>query len=225
MCVQFTPYALTDITKLLLLKTYNMNKKTKKSLIEYSSIGTLLLTLFATGLHNEVFGFMQRGLLATGIMNPDLEQKAELVTDDVATLDSSPKADFSMNLINSKGNKVSMEEFRGKVIFMNIWATWCPPCIAEMPGINRLYNDVNKEDVVFIMLSVDQNFQKAIDFNKKKGYDFEVYRVDGQMPQMYSTQSIPTTYVIDSSEKIALTHLGMGDYDTKEFKEFLQQLK
>ena len=94
-----------------------------------------------------------------------------------------------------------------------------------MPGINNLYNDVNKEDVVFIMLSVDQDFQKAIDFNKKKGYDFEVYRVDGQLPQMYSTQSIPTTYVIDANEKIALTHLGMGDYDTDEFKEYLQDLK
>ena len=202
-----------------------MNKKTKKSLIEYSVIGAIILTLFATGLHTEVLGFMQRGLLATGIMNPDLEQKAELATAEVATNDSNPKADFSMNLINSKGEKVSMEEFRGKVIFMNIWATWCPPCIAEMPGINKLYNDVNKEDVVFIMLSVDQDFQKAIDFNKNKGYDFEVYRVDGQMPQIYSTQSIPTTYVIDAKEKIALTHLGMGDYDTNEFKEFLQDLK
>lgn len=202
-----------------------MNKKTKKSLIEYSVIGAIILTLFATGLHTEVLGFMQRGLLATGIMNPDLEQKAELATAEVTANDSNPKADFSMNLINSKGEKVSMEEFRGKVIFMNIWATWCPPCIAEMPGINKLYNDVNKEDVVFIMLSVDQDFQKAIDFNKKKGYDFEVYRVDGQMPQMYSTQSIPTTYVIDANEKIALTHLGMGDYDTDEFKEFLQDLK
>jgi len=202
-----------------------MNKKTKKSLIEYSVIGAIILTLFATGLHTEVLGFMQRGLLATGIMNPDLEQKAELASADIASVDSSPKADFSMNLINSKGERVSMEEFRGKVIFMNIWATWCPPCIAEMPGINKLYNDVNKEDVVFIMLSVDQNFQKAIDFNKKKGFDFEVYRVEGQMPQMYSTQSIPTTYVIDAKEKIALTHLGMGDYDTDEFKEFLQDLK
>ncbi len=202
-----------------------MNKKTKKSLIEYSVIGVIILTLFATGLHTEVLGFMQRGLLATGIMNPDLEQKAELATAEVATMDSNPNADFSMNLINSKGEKVSMEEFRGKVIFMNVWATWCPPCIAEMPGINKLYNDVNKEDVVFIMLSVDQDFQKAIDFNKKKGFDFEVYRVEGQMPQMYSTQSIPTTYVIDAKEKIALTHLGMGDYDTDEFKEFLQELK
>jgi len=202
-----------------------MNKKTKKSLIEYSVIGAIILTLFATGLHTEVLGFMQRGLLATGMMNPDLEQKAELATAEVAAIDSNPKADFSMKLINSKGEKVSMEEFRGKVIFMNVWATWCPPCIAEMPGINKLYNDVKNEDVVFIMLSVDQNFQKAIDYNKNKGYDFEVYRVEGQMPQMYSTQSIPTTYVIDAKEKIALTHLGMGDYDTDEFKEFLQDLK
>ncbi len=202
-----------------------MNKKTKKSLIEYGIIGVIILTLFATGLHTEVLGFMQRGILATGIMNPDLEQKAALPTSEVATIDSKPKADFSMNLINSKGEKVPLEEFRGKVIFINVWATWCPPCIAEMPGINKLYKDVNKEDVVFIMLSVDQDFQKAIDFNKNKGYEFEVYRIEGRMPKMYATQNIPTTYVIDANQKIALTHMGMGDYDTREFREFLQELK
>ena len=61
-------------------------------------------------------------MLATGIMNPDVEEKAK------ATESSDyPEADFNLDLINSKGEKVSMEQFKGKVIFINIWATWCPP--------------------------------------------------------------------------------------------------
>ncbi len=194
-----------------------MKKKTKKSLIEYGIIIAIFGSLYFTGLHTEVLGFLQRGILATGIMNPDLDKK-----DDPAVIENNPQADFSMKLINSKGEQVAMEELRGKVIFMNIWATWCPPCIAEMPGINKLYKDVDKENVVFIMLSVDQDFKKARDYNNRKGYDFEVYEAVGGMPQMYHSQSIPTTYVIDSEGNLVLTHLGMGDYNTKDFKEFLE---
>ena len=120
-----------------------MKKKTKKSLIEYGVIIAIFGGLYITGLHTEVLGFLQRGILATGIMNPDLE-KEPLLADN----STYPQADFSMNLINSKGEKVAMEELRGKVIFMNIWATWCPPCIAEMPGINKLYKDIDKDRAI-----------------------------------------------------------------------------
>ena len=197
-----------------------MNKKAKKNIIEYGIIGVVALTLFATGLHTEVIGFLQRGILKTGLMDPDLKNAAEF-----SNKQNNPPANYNLNLVNSKGEEINMEDFRGKVVFMNVWATWCPPCVAEMPGINNLYNDVKNEDIVFIMLSVDQDFQKAIDFNKKKGYDFEVYRAKGPMPPIYNSQSLPTTYVIGADETLALTHMGMGDYDTREFKEFLRALK
>ncbi len=194
-----------------------MNKQMKKKLIEYSVFGGLFLTLFLTGLHTEVFGFIQRGVLETGIMNPDTEKKAAS-----AKVAANPKADFSLRLVNAKGEKVSMEQFRGKVIFINLWATWCPPCVAEMPGINALYNEVNEEEVVFLMLSVDQDFEKAKRFKEKKGFDFEVYQADGGIPQMYYSQSIPTTFIINAKGELALTHTGMADYNTPEFKKFLR---
>lgn len=192
----------------------------KKNLIEYGVVATVLLTLFLTGLHTEVFGLLQRGVLVTGIMNPDVEEKANAVHQE-----DYPKVDFNLNLIDSKGEKVSMEQFRGKVIFINIWATWCPPCIAEMPGINNLFNDMKDEDVVFLMLSVDQDFEKAKRFNQKKGFDFEIYQADGGIPRMYYTESIPTTFVISATGELALTHKGMADYNTTAFKQFLKNLK
>lgn len=196
-----------------------MNKKLKKNLIEYGLIGAVFIILFATGLHTEVFGFLQRGLLATGLMKPDIEQR-----EDMAVASSSKKAVLDLQLVNSQGEAVNMKEFEGKVIFLNFWATWCPPCIAEMPGINSLYKDVKDDNVKFIMLSVDQDFGKAVKFRKNKGYDFEIYKIAGPLPKMYSTRSIPTTYVIDSDGNLALTHLGMGDFNTSDFKQFLKNL-
>lgn len=197
-----------------------MTKKMKKKLIEYGITGSLILVLFLTGLHTEIFGFIQRGVLETGMLNPDVEEKVES-----AERISNPEADFNMTLINSKGETVNMEDYRGKVIFMNLWATWCPPCIAEMPGINDLYNDVKDEDIVFIMLSLDDNFDKAKRFKEKKGFNFEVYQPVGGIPQMYYSRSIPTTYIIDARSGLALTQTGMADYDTEEFKAFLRKLK
>src|SRR5690606_33010162 len=195
-----------------------MNPKTKKNLREYGIMGGVLLLLFVTGLHTEVFGFLQRGILATGLMNPDLEQRSALGN-------SLEKADYNIKLVDSQGKSVVLSDLKGKVIFLNIWATWCPPCIAEMPGINRLYKDVDQDEVAFVMLSVDDDFEKAIAFREKKGYDFEIYRLAGSMPAMYASNSIPSTYVIDAEGNLALTHQGMGQFDTKDFKEFLEGLK
>ncbi|MFD0976003.1 TlpA family protein disulfide reductase [Salinimicrobium gaetbulicola] len=197
-----------------------MNKKLKKNLIEYGIIGAVFIMLFVTGLHTEVFGFLQRGILATGLMNPNTEEKAE-----VAATTPAKGAILDLNLVNSKGEQVNMKQFKGKVIFLNFWATWCPPCIAEMPGIHNLYKEVKDDNVEFIMLSVDQDFEKAKKFKKNKGYEFEIYQATDPIPQMYSTRNIPTTYVIDYEGNIALTHLGMGNFDTNDFKQFLKNLQ
>lgn len=133
-----------------------------------------------------------------------------------------PKASYNMELENSKGERVSMEDFKGKVIFMNVWATWCAPCIEEMPTIQNLYKEVDKESVRFIMLSMDQDFEKAIAFRDKYGYDFEIYRLLGPMPAIYHTKLIPTTFVINSAGDLVLQHDGMGEFDTPEFKKFLR---
>lgn len=197
-----------------------MSKKLKKNLIEFGLIGAVFTGLFVTGLHTEVLGFLQRGILATGLMDPKTEEKAELA---VAT--SATNVTMNFDMVNSKGEKVNLEEFRGKVVFLNFWATWCPPCIAEMPGINNLYEEMKNENIEFIMLSFDREFEKAKHFREKKGYDFEIYRPAGPVPAVYSSNSLPTTYVIDAKGNLALTHLGMGNFDTRDFKDFLKELQ
>ena len=168
--------------------------------------------------NNSIFQGATRMLilsLLTGLLN------VSCVSDKKAEEDFR-QATYNMELENSKGERLNMEEFKGKVIFFNVWATWCPPCIEEMPTIHNLYEEIGDEErVAFLMLSMDQDFQKAIEFRDKKGYNFEIYRPVGAIPAMYHTKLIPTTYVINSEGKLVLQHDGMGEFDTEEFKTFL----
>ena len=198
-----------------------MNKKLKKNIIEYGLFAVIVLGIYFSGVPTEIIGFAQRGLLATGAMNPNVEQIAETPE----TMEApATKADFSMQLVNSKGEKVSMEQYRGKTIFINFWATWCPPCVAEMPGINKMYNDIDKDKIEVLMVSFDQKFEKAIQYKSKNAFDFEVYAPAAAIPQMYDSPSIPTTFIIDSKGNLAFTHKGMADYNRADFKEFLKSL-
>ena len=206
------------------------NKNSKKTWVQYGLFAFMAIILYATGRHTDVIGFAQRGILATGLMNPDVEKIAKLRQDnnlsnnETETTSDFPKADYNMKLIDKEGNTITLAAFKGKVIFLNIWATWCPPCVAEMPNIDKLHEEFGNE-VAFVMLSMDQDFEKAKAFDKRKGYDLPIYAQASNLPPMYQSSAIPTTYVIDAAGNLVLTHEGMADYDNTEFKEFLNSLK
>ncbi len=203
-----------------------MDKKKRNSWILNGAIAVIAIALYATGLHTEVIGFAQRGLLATGLMNPDVKEIAQVShgENETAAVPMATKADFNLKLRDRDGNITTLESFKGKVIFMNFWATWCPPCIAEMPSIDKLHEEMG-EEVAFVMISLDRDFELAKAFDTRKGYNLPIYALAGSLPRMYESSAIPTTYVIDADGNLALTHKGMADYNSKEFKKFLTGLK
>ena len=205
-----------------------INKNTKKTLIQYGIFAIVAITLYATGRHTDVIGFAQRGILATGLMNPDVEELSQLRqnenNNETATVSDLAKADLSLKLMDMEGNITSLAALKGKVIFLNFWATWCPPCVAEMPSIDKLHEEMGDE-VAFVMLSLDEDFEKAKAFDKRKGYGLPIYAPASNLPAMYQSSAIPTTYVIDANGNLALTHKGMADYSDPEFKKFLKGLK
>ena len=208
------------------MKKEKKQKSTKRNLIEYGIIAAVAITLYATGLHTEVIGFAQRGLLATGLMTPSVEKIAQDKSDEneaTASTTHAP-ADFNLTLLDENGATKSLAEFKDKVIFMNMWATWCPPCIAEMPNINKLYKEMGDE-VAFVMVSLDEDFETAKAFNKRKGYNLPIYTLQSNRPPMYQSSTVPTTYVIDAKGELVLTHKGMSNYNTSKFKKFLRGLK
>lgn len=190
-------------------------RKINRSILEWGLVLLIGGIVYMGGWHTELLGRAQQGLLFSGLFNPAPEEGP------ISEEKEYPQADFSLKLRNQKGELVEMEALKGKVIFLNLWATWCPPCVAEMPGIDALASKLEGEEVVFLMLSLDKDFQKAKDFRKRKDFGFDVHQLAGDLPQMYYSQSIPTTFVISADGKLVYTHKGMADYDTKRFKEFL----
>lgn len=187
-------------------------KSKKRDLIELAVVLSIIAVIFLTGSQAEVFGKVQQVVLSTGVMN-------------AGELDDSVQKDASYNfrLQNEQGEILDAQTLKGKTIFMNIWATWCAPCVAEMPGINKLYDKLkDNEDVVFLMVSEDREFQKAKDWIAKKGFDFPIYKLATRLPDEYETNVIPTTVVISSEGKIVVKHTGMANYNTRRFRRLLE---
>lgn len=192
----------------------NKKKKLRRDLIEWGIILGIGLILYVTGLHTQVIGTLQGLVLKTGIIQPDTSPEKVI----------SP-AQYEFRLIDREGNLLDGSSLQDKVVFINLWATWCPPCIAEMPDIDRLYDHFKEQEGVrFLMISLDEDFNKAIRFVEKKGFDFEIYRFASPIPDVYQSQVIPTSFVISPDGDIVVKKEGMAKYNSKSFRNFLQSM-
>ena len=183
--------------------------------------------LYFTGLHKNAVALLQRGFLNIGFMSADVPKNNKLKSMNISPQskrleEKMQSMDFRMK--DFSGNTLDFASLKGKVIFLNLWATWCPPCRAEMPNIHSLYNEVASEDIVFIMLSLDKNLKKVDEFMSKYDYQFEIYRPLSNLPDVFQTKSIPSTFIISPHGDIVFQHEGMANYDTDEVKSFLQEM-
>jgi thiol-disulfide isomerase/thioredoxin len=208
-----------------------MNKK-KFSLKDIPGWAVMLAifgVLYLTGLHTEAIGQVQRVLLATGLKNADMPDEIPGTTageiTETSEMGTSPMAGAGFKMQTLDGKTVNFESLKGKVVFMNIWATWCPPCVAEMPNIQKLYEKVGSDKIAFVMLSVDEGgVEKVKKFIDKKGFSFPVYMPAAQLPQEFYSNAIPTTFIVSPEGKIVAKQEGMAEYDTKEVRDFLQSM-
>lgn len=198
-------------------KTPGEKKKSRRrSLIEWGAILSVIGLLYITGLHTEVIGTLQRGLLATGLITPDVPELTEAF----------PEAGDGFYFADRDGTVRSIGQYEGSVLFVNIWATWCPPCIAEMPSIKALYDDLSDhDDITFLLVSMDEEFERAEQFmNRRNMNDLPIYHFRSREPGILESSMIPTTYVITKDGRIAMEKQGLAKYDTPEFKTFLKDL-
>lgn len=111
----------------------------------------------------------------------------------------------SFSLANEKGENVSLADFKGKVILINFWATWCPPCIAEMPALNSLYEKFKDKNFVVIGIASQDAKDDVDDFVKKSGITFPVlYDFDGKVSQKFKVNGFPETLLVSKEGKITL---------------------
>jgi thiol-disulfide isomerase/thioredoxin len=113
---------------------------------------------------------------------------------------------------------------KGKVIIINFWATWCPPCIAEMPSMELLYqNYKDNEDVVFLFVS-NEEVNVINSFMSKKDYTFKVYQSLTQYPKEFDVTSIPRTFIISKEGEIVIDKSGPADWNSDRVTDTIDEL-
>jgi len=142
---------------------------------------------------------------------------------ETSTLPVIEPAAYDWPLTRLDGTQLNFNDYKGKVIFINFWATWCPPCVAEFPSIQELYSKYKDSDVVFIMVS-NEKLGTIESFIEKYGYDFPVYYTQYQAPALLQSSSIPATFIIDKAGKIHVDERRAKRWHTETTTQLLDQL-
>jgi len=185
----------------------------KKELSSWGILLGLLAFLYFSGLLPIIQGALQSVLLSTGLMKPSME---------VPDL-TEQKFDYRGQFTDFKGNTIDLQDYRGKTVFINLWASWCGPCRAEMPHISDLYDAVkDTPDLEFLMIGLDENKLKSEEFMEGKSWTFPVVHASFGLNESLQSESIPTTLVVNKEGKIVFYQQGMSNFNTEEFKAFLR---
>lgn len=128
----------------------------------------------------------------------------------------------SFKILAMDGSVINLSDLKGKKVFVNLWATWCPPCRAEIPSIEKLYKKTDKEKVTFVMLSLDDNFNSAKRFAKAKHLQLPVYYPAENLPPMFNINGIPATFIFDEKGELIKANMGMDDYNTPTYVQLLK---
>lgn len=135
--------------------------------------------------------------------------------------------DFSVPDLS--GKEVALSSLKGKVVLLNFWATWCPPCRAEMPAMENVYRELGDEEFDIVAISTRdarETRSKVVDYIAESGYTFPVLfdQTGTAVPPFYRTGSIPTSYIIDKEGKVVARLIGAYEWDNDEVIELLREL-
>jgi thiol-disulfide isomerase/thioredoxin len=121
------------------------------------------------------------------------------------------------------GEEVRLSDLRGKVVFLNVWATWCPPCVGELPSIEKLAQSLKGEEVAFVLVSQEQA-EVVRKFAENKQLRLPFYVSFGPPPKVFETNAIPATFVLNRRGEVVYQRIGSADWDTDKCRRFLRGL-
>jgi thiol-disulfide isomerase/thioredoxin len=130
--------------------------------------------------------------------------------------------DYDWEVEELDGDVLVLNEMKGQVMLINFWASWCPPCVAEMPGFQELYSDYG-DKVEFLFIARDQK-DKVTRFLTRKEYDLPVYFERGLTPKILFNTALPTTYIIDGKGRIVMAEVGSRDWNGSDTRAFLDSV-
>jgi len=159
-------------------------------------------------------------------------QNTYTVTEQQANIDSNNASAPSFNeskltlpafaMQDIDGKTVNLQSLKGKKVFVNLWASWCPPCRREMPSIEKLAKAADKDKVAFVLISLDDDFDKAKAFAKRQRLSLPIYYPAESLPSLFNVQAIPTTFIFDEEGNLFHRIDGGDDYDTESYRKLLR---
>ena len=162
-------------------------------------------------------------LLAMGPHPSPGQGKGSAASADAETNTPSKAPDFTLKDIH--GKTLALSSLKGKVVLINFWATWCPPCKAEMPSMNKLYNEMRAQGLEVIAVSTDNSLSTVKDFLAKNHLDFPVlFDDDKAVTRQYHVFSMPTTFLIDRNGIIAEKFYGEEDWTDPVVRKKIEKL-
>lgn len=133
-----------------------------------------------------------------------------------AALSSFPAPDFQLQDLNGRTHRLS--DYRGKVVFLNLWATWCPPCRQEMPSMEQLYRRLQGQGFVMLAVSQDEDPRESVrPFVDQMHLSFPILLdPEGKIPPKYGVTGYPETFVIDPSGAVIDHVIGPREWDSEQ---------
>ena len=136
-----------------------------------------------------------------------------------------PAPDFTLEDMDAK--KFSLKEYRGKVVLLNFWATWCPPCRREMPSLERLHQKLKGKDFVVLALNQMEDGDQVFTFTGDLGVDLTfpiLFDQESNVSRAYGVLGLPTTYLIDKKGNVRFRAIGGREFDHPDVEKQILQL-
>jgi thiol-disulfide isomerase/thioredoxin len=140
-------------------------------------------------------------------------------TQEAATPETGATMLPSFAMADANGKTVDLQQFRGKKLFVNLWATWCPPCRAEMPSIEKLFKAADKEKAQFVLLSLDNDFETAKKYVQANNLSMPIFYPAGNMPKLFEVEGIPATFIFNEEGKLIEQRVGSDNYNTPAYRK------
>lgn len=136
---------------------------------------------------------------------------------------SGPAPGFSLKTI--EGKTVQLSDYKGQVVMINFWASWCGPCREEMPLLEAMYSSYKKAGFVLLGITIDENINDAKEFLGKSPVTFPILSDNkGKVASLYKNRAMPSSYFIDRQGNLAYLHKGYRPGDEKSYKSTIKSL-
>ena len=132
--------------------------------------------------------------------------------------------DFTLKDVDGKTHKLS--DYRGKVVMINFWATWCPPCRYELPSMQRAYEKLKRTDVEFLAINLGEDADTIFTFTADYPVTFPLLMdLDSSVSNMYPVIGLPTTYFVNPEGVLVYRAIGSREWDEKQMLEKILSIK